>query len=188
MKLSAFVSSLLLLVSAIPLWAGVQGLITIYQPLTTEGTDQELAVIVAPVSVIAAGASEELLAMIARPNRLPQSKGADIADSNLLSRLGITLRIQTAEEPRRYVVTLDLAAAHGFEKFGVTVEEVIAAAVECIRRTMEETRLYHPSSEALEWELKLSTGSRDATGLRHWEKLYSVPPRPAAPAENTLGK
>jgi hypothetical protein len=166
-----------LMVGAALLDAGVPGLTTIYQPLTTAETDQELVVIVAPVPVIAGGASEELLTMIAQPNKLLQSDKGAVADSNLLSRLGIRLRASLGEGASYYVVLLDFAGSGAPERFGVTLNQVLAATVEAIQRTIENTRLYHPPAEEVRWRLRLEPREKIPADLRRLEKEYVIAPR-----------
>ena len=72
-------------------FAGTRILTFIYQPLTTLGTEQDAAVVVARIPILINAVPEAIIASIASPNKLLQSANANVPDSNLLSLLRIGL-------------------------------------------------------------------------------------------------
>ena len=109
-------------------FAGTRILTFIYQPLTTLGTEQDAAVVVARIPVLINAVPESIIGSIARPNKLLQSATANIPDSNLLSLLDIHLSAELVGS-KHYRVALDLRDMRSPEPFGVTADEVIAGAV-----------------------------------------------------------
>lgn len=132
---------LTLLIASGSAFAGLSGVGYVYQPLTTFGTDAEAEIIVAKVPIIASGPLENVLAYIGAPNRLPQRGPDIIEDSNLLSLLGISVGAEWIEKPEHYVATLDLSQMKPTDQYDLTDEQVVKAAVKCIRSTIDETGL-----------------------------------------------
>jgi hypothetical protein len=119
--------------------AGTRILTFIHQPLTTLGTDQDAAVIVARIPVLTNAVPESIIAHIASPNKLIQDSTAEIADSNLLSLLDIKISAKPVTE-RIYDVTLDIREMRPSDRFGVTAGEVVAATIECLKKMFGEQR------------------------------------------------
>lgn len=125
-----------LLISSLAL-AGISGLGFVYQPLTPLGTDQEAGIIIAKVPVIADSVPESTIGYVSAPNKLLQREPTIAEDSNLLSCLNISVSAEWVSE-KEYSATLDLSRMKPTEEFGVTEEAVVKAAVQCIRKTIDE--------------------------------------------------
>ena len=117
--------------------AGTSGLGFVYQPLTPLGTDQEGGIIIARIPVIADSVPESVIQYVSAPNKLLQLGSAAVEDSNLLSCLNIKLSAEWVSE-KEYSVRLDLSGMKPTDDFGVTEEAVVKAAVQCIRKTIDE--------------------------------------------------
>src|SRR4051812_4307960 len=89
-------------------FGGVSEISFVYQPITTMGTDSEAEIIIAKVPIIASGPQTNVLAYISAPHQLLQRGPNIVEDSNLLSRLGISVSGEEAGEGR-FVATLDLS-------------------------------------------------------------------------------
>jgi hypothetical protein len=125
-----------LLTSSLAL-AGTSGIGFVYQPLTTLGTDQEAEIIIARVPIIGDSVPESTIGYVSAPHKLLQREAAAVEDSNLLSCLNISVSAEWVSE-KRYTATLDLSRMKPTEEFGVTEEAVVKAAVQCIRKTIDE--------------------------------------------------
>ena len=125
-----------LLISSLAV-AGISGIGFVYQPLTPMGTDQEAEIIIARIPVIADSVPESTIGYVSAPNKLLQLGSAAVEDSNLLSCLNITVSAEWVS-PKEYSATLDLSRMKPTEDFGVTEEAVVKAAVQCIRKTIDE--------------------------------------------------
>jgi hypothetical protein len=82
---------LIFLLASSPAFAGLSAISFIYQPLTSLGTDSETKVVVAKVPIIVSGSPESVLTYISAPHQLLQRGPSIVDDSNLLSRLGISV-------------------------------------------------------------------------------------------------
>ena len=118
-------------------FAGTSGLGFVYQPLTTLGTDLDSEIIIAKIPIIASGGPESTIGYVSAPHKLLQREPAFAEDSNLLSCLNISVSAEWVSE-KRYAATLDLSRMKPTEDFGVTEEDVVKAAVQCIRKTIDE--------------------------------------------------
>lgn len=125
-----------LLISSLAV-AGTSGIGFVYQPLTPLGTDQEAGIIIAKVPVIADSVPESTIGYVSAPNKLLQREPTIAEDSNLLSCLNISVSAEWVSE-KEYSATLDLSRMKPTEGFGVTEEAVVKAAVQCIRKTIDE--------------------------------------------------
>ncbi len=121
-------------------FGGTSGIVFIYQPLHTLGTDQEPAILVTKIPIIADAVTETILAHIAAPNKLLQRKPAYAEDSNLLSSLGIGINAELVEVAGagQYAITLDLTRMKLATPYELAAEDVVKAAVDCIRRTLND--------------------------------------------------
>lgn len=108
----------------------------IYQPLTTLGTEGDAAVVVARVPVLVNAVPESVFGAIAWPNKLPQSDSAGVEDSNFISLLDIHLSAELLSG-RHFRITLDLRDMKSCEPYGVTAEEVVKGAIQCLKATMD---------------------------------------------------
>ena len=117
--------------------AGTSGLGFIYQPLTPLGTDQEAGIIITRVPVIADSVPESTIGYVSAPNKLLQRDPVIAEDSNLLSCLNIKVSAEWVSE-KEYSALLDLSGMKPTEDFGVTEAAVVKAAVQCIRKTIDE--------------------------------------------------
>ena len=125
-----------LLISSLAV-AGTSGLGFVYQPLTPLGTDQEAGIIIAKVPAILDSVPESTIGYVSAPNKLLQREPAVAEDSNLLSRLNISVSAEWISE-KEYSAILDLSRMKPTEEFDVTEEAVVKAAVQCIRKTIDE--------------------------------------------------
>jgi hypothetical protein len=128
-----------LLTSPLTLATGA-GIRFVYQPLTTARMEVDSVILVVRVPVITNISAPEgsYIGYISKPHRLPQDDWLSIEDSNILSRLGISVSDKLDEVEKRHEVTLDLSRMNPAKEYGVSDNEVVAAAVECIRRTADE--------------------------------------------------
>ena len=163
MKTSRIVIFLLASVSA---FGGVSGIVFVYQPLTTMGTDADPKIIVAKVPVIASGPIESVVTYISAPHQLPQRGPEIIEDSNLLSLLGISVSGEWIEKPEHYVATLDLSQMKATDAYELTDDEIVKAAVKCIRSTIDETGLKKT------WKIKIIGRQQDGDKWHKYEADY----------------
>lgn len=141
------------------------GINFVYQPLTTMGTDEDPAIIVAKVPVIAVGEPENLFQYISMPLKLQQHEFGHVDNSNLLSDLKIKVSGEWVSE-RESAVTLDLSAMEPTDSFEVTDEAVVKAAIECIRRTIDEIR------EKKTWKIRILSREQDRAKWSKYETSY----------------
>lgn len=141
------------------------GINFVYQPLTTMGTDEEPGIVVAKVPVIAVGEPENLLKYISMPLKLQQHEFGHVDDSNLLSHLKITVAGEWVSE-RESAVTLDLSAMEPMDSYEITNEAVVKAALECIRRTIDEIR------EKKTWKIRIVCREQDRAKWSKYETAY----------------
>src|SRR3954471_24552209 len=120
--------SMLVLAAASSAFGGVSGISFVYQPLTTLGTDAESKIVVAKVPIIVSGSPETVLTYICAPHQLLQRGPGIVEDSNLLSRLGISVGGETSG-PGRYTATLDLSEMKLTRQYELTDDAVVKAAL-----------------------------------------------------------
>lgn len=152
-------------------FAGTRILTFIYQPLTTLGTEQDAAIVVARIPVLINAVPESIIGSIARPNKLLQSATTNIPDSNLLSLLDIHLSAELVSG-RHYRVTLDLRDMHSTEPFGVTVDEVVAGTIKCLKATFDE------DENLGSYELHIQARNGDKTDWSRYEGRYESKKKP----------
>ncbi|HVF71846.1 MAG TPA: hypothetical protein VM940_09575 [Chthoniobacterales bacterium] len=162
---------LLVLLGTMPAFGSVSGVGFVYQPLTTFGTDADPKIIVAKVPIIASGPLENVLVYIAAPNRLPQRGPEIIEDSNLLSLLAISVEAEWVEKPEHYVATLNLSQMKAPDQYDLTDDDVVKAAVKCIRGTIDELGMKKP------WKIRITPRSQDDAKWRKYETDYRPHPR-----------
>ena len=152
-------------------FAGTRILTFIYQPLTTLGTEHDAAVVVARIPVLINAVPESIISAIGWPNKLLQGATANIADSNLLSRLDIHLSADLVSG-RHYRVTLDLRDMRSCEPYGVTADEVIAGTIKCLRATFDE------DENLVSYELRIQAKKDDKTDWSKYEGRYESKKKP----------
>lgn len=152
-------------------FAGLSGLSFVYQPLTTMGTDAEAGIVVARVPIIASGPLENVLSYISAPHQLPQRGPQIVEDSNLLSRLGISITGEEAPEANRFIATLDLSQMKSTKDYDLTDEAVVKAALRCIRNTINEI------GQRGIWKIKIIARAQDGGKWRKFETDYRPHPR-----------
>lgn len=141
------------------------GINFVYQPLTTMGTDEDPAIIVAKVPVIAVGEPENLLQYISMPLKLQQHAFGHVDNSNLLSDLKITVAGEWVSE-RESTVTLDLSAMELSGSDEITDEAVVKAAIDCIRRTIDEI------GGKKTWKIRIVCREQDRAKWSKYETAY----------------
>jgi hypothetical protein len=147
-------------------FGGTSGIHFVYQPLTTLGTEQDTKIIIAKIPVITNAVPESIIGYISAPHKLQQREQAFVDDSNLLSRLGIVVSAEWVPEPRHYVATLDLSAMKPTADFGLAEAVVVDAALDCIRRTIEEMGGESP------WKVRVISRPQDGTKWNKYETEY----------------
>jgi hypothetical protein len=167
MKISRIVIFLLVASSA---FGGLSGISFVYQPLTTLGTDMESKIIVAKVPIILSGSSEAVLTYICAPHQLLQRGPSIVEDSNLLSRLGISVSGETSG-PGRYTATLDLSQMKLTRQYGLTDDEIVKAALRCIRSTINEV------GEKGIWKIRVIGRPGDGAKWHRYETDYRPHPK-----------
>jgi hypothetical protein len=161
---------LIFLLAASSTFGGTSGISFVYQPLTTLGTDSESQIIVAKVPIILSGSPETVLTYICAPHQLLQRGPGIIDDSNLLSRLGISVSGETAG-PARYTATLDLSEMKLTRQYKLTDEEVVRATLRCIRNTINEV------GEKGIWKIRIIGRQQDGTKWHKYETDYRPHPK-----------
>ena len=149
---------------------GVSGISFVYQPLTTLGTDAEAGIVIAKVPIIASGPPADVLSYISAPHQLPQRGPQIVEDSNLLSRLGISVTGEESRDAGQFIATLDLSQMKRPKEYEVTEEAVVRAALRCIRSTINEV------GQKGIWKIRIL--ARQADGAK-WHK-YEADYRPHA--------
>jgi hypothetical protein len=142
------------------------GVCFVYQALTTMGTDEEAKIIVAKVPVIASGPAENILIYISAPHQLPQRGSEIVEDSNLLSCLGISVTGEWVEKPEHYVATLDLSQMKPTDTYDLSDEEIVKAAVKCIRSTIDE------NGPRKTWKIRINARPQDGAKWHKYEADY----------------
>jgi len=161
---------LIFLLAASSAFGGMSGISFIYQPLTTLGTDSEAKIVVAKVPIIASGSPETVLTYISAPHQLLQRGPGIVEDSNLLSRLGISVSGETAG-PGRYTATLDLSLMKLTRQYELTDDAVVKAALRCIRSTINEV------GEKGLWKIRIIGRQQDGGKWRKYETDYRPHPK-----------
>jgi hypothetical protein len=151
-------------------FGGVSGISFVYQPITTMGTDAEAQIIIAKVPIIASGPPANVLAYISAPHQLLQRGPQIVEDSNLLSRIGISVSGEEAGEGR-FVATLDLSQMKLTKEYGLTEEAVVKATLRCIRNTINEV------GQRGIWKIKIIPRPRDGAKWQKFETDYRPHPR-----------
>ena len=146
------------------------GINFVYQPLTTLGTDEDPAIIVAKIPVIAVGELENLLEYVSMPLKLQQHAWGQVDDSNLLSSLKIRVSGEVVSE-RESAVTLDLSAMEPTGSEEVTDDAVVKAALDCIRRTIDEI------GGKKTWKIRIVCREQDRARWSKYETAYRPKPR-----------
>ena len=161
---------LIFLLAASSAFGGLSGISFVYQPLTTLGTDMESKIIVAKVPIILSGSPEGMLTYICAPHQLLQRGPSIVEDSNLLSRLGISVSGETSG-PGRYTATLDLSQMKLTRQYALTDDEIVRAALRCIRSTINEV------GEKGIWKIRIIGRSQDGTKWRKYETDFRPHPK-----------
>lgn len=151
--------------------AGTRALTYVHQPLTKLGTDMDAGIVIARVPVLTNTVSEGLLAHVASPNRILQDKSAGISDSNILSILGISLSVKLVEGAK-YAVIMDLSLVTDPAAHGVTLDAVVASAIECINKTIIDTNVFHGDSQQVAWSLRLKADPKTVLALGKYQRDY----------------
>jgi hypothetical protein len=162
---------LICLLAASTALGGTSGISFVYQPLTTLGTDSEARIVVAKVPIIVSGPPESVLVYISAPAQLLQRGPAIIEDSNLLSRLGISINGEAGPERGYYVATLDLSQVKRTAQYGVTDEDVVRVALRCIRSTINEV------GQKGIWKIRIIGRQLDGGKWHKYETEYRPHPK-----------
>ena len=141
------------------------GINFVYQPLTTMGTDEDPAIVVAKVPVIAVGEPENLIQYISMPLKLQQHSWGHIDDSNLLSSLKIEVSGEWVSE-RESAVKLDLSSMESTDSYELTDHAVVKAALDCIRRTIDEI------GGKKTWKIRILCREQDRAKWSKYESAY----------------
>ena len=151
-------------------FGGTSGISFVYQPLTTLGTDSESKIIIAKVPIIVSGSPESVLTYISAPHQLLQRGPSIVEDSNLLSRLGISVSGETSG-PGRYVATLDLSLMKLTRQYELTDDAIVQATLRCIRSTINEV------GEKGIWRIRIIGRQQDGAKWRKYETDYRPHPK-----------
>ena len=143
----------------------------VYQPLTTMGTEAEPGIVIAKVPIIVSGPPENVLSYISAPHQLPQRGPEIVEDSNLLSRLGISVTGEQAPEPGRFIATLDLSHMTSLKEYKLIEETVVKAALRCIRNTINEI------GQKGIWKIRVVARPPDSGKWHKYEADYRPHPR-----------
>lgn len=146
-------------------FAGTSGISFVYQPLTTLGTDDESKIVVAKVPIIVSGSPEGVLTYICAPHQLLQRGPNIVEDSNLLSRIGISIEGENSG-PGRYTATLDLSQMKLTRQYELTDDQVVKAALRCIRSTINEV------GQKGIWKIRIIGRQQDGAKWRKYETDY----------------
>ena len=150
---------------------GVSGISFVYQPLTTMGTDTEGGIIVAKIPIIVSGPPENVLSYISAPHQLPQRGPSIVEDSNLLSRIGISVTGEKSADAGYFIATLDLSQMKLSKQYGLTEEAVVRATLRCIRNTINEV------GQKGIWKIRIVARPQESGKWRKYEAEYRPHPR-----------
>jgi hypothetical protein len=145
---------------------GLSAVSFVYQPLTTMGTDSEAQIIIAKVPIIASGPPANVLSYISAPHQLMQRGPQIVEDSNLLSRLGISVTGEDGADDGHFIATLDLSQMKLRREYALTDETVVKATLRCIRNTINEV------GQKGIWKIKIIPRAQDGTKWRKYETDY----------------
>jgi len=157
---------LIFLLASSSAFGGLSGICFVYQPLTTLGTDAESKIIVARIPIICSGSTESVFSYISAPHQLLQRGPAIVEDSNLLSALGVSVEAEWLEKPGHFVVTLDLSQMKRATRHQLSDDEVVNAAVKCIRRTIDEI------GQKKVWKVRVVGRPQDGAKWHKYETDY----------------
>ena len=152
-------------------FGGLSGISFVYQPLTTMGTDAEAGIVIAKVPIIVSGPPADVLSYISAPHQLPQRGPEIVEDSNLLSRLGISVTGEEAAEAGRFIATLDLSQMKRPKEYGLVDEAVVKAALRCIRNTINEI------GQKGIWKIRIVARPQERAKWQKYEAEYRPHPR-----------
>lgn len=161
---------LIFLLATTSAFGAASGISFVYQPLTTLGTDAESKIVIAKVPIIVSGSPEGVLAYICAPHQLLQRGPNIIEDSNLLSRIGISVEGETSG-PGRYTATLDLSQMKLTRQYALTDDEVVKAALRCVRSTINEV------GQKGIWKIRIIGRQQDGSKWRKYETDYRPHPK-----------
>ncbi len=147
-------------------FGGLSGISFVYQPLTTMGTDEEAQIIIAKVPIIASGPPANVLSYISAPHQLMQRGPQIVDDSNLLSRLGISVMGEEGADDSHFIATLDLSQMKSTKEYALTDEAIVKATLRCIRNTINEV------GQRGTWKIKIIPRPQDGTKWRKFETDY----------------
>jgi hypothetical protein len=157
---------LIFLMAASSAFAGLSGICFVYQPLTTLGTDAESKIVVARIPIICSGSPESVLTYISAPHQLLQRGPAIVEDSNLLSSVGISVEGEWVEKSGHYLATLNLSQMQPAGLHGLSDDEVVFAALKCIRRTIDEI------GQKKIWRVRIVGRPQDGSKWQKYETDY----------------
>ena len=130
-----FLSAFALVSAAISIHAGEPGLVLSYQPLDGQGSGELQIMPVTCHNMHGHSPYPSEVSLIAAKNIPPNNSNQELFDHNLASQAGI--RIDLEDDPKGgFTITLDLTELNVTEDFLCTPEELIAATLECIRKTL----------------------------------------------------
>ena len=162
--------ALIFLLAVSAAFGGTSAISFVYQPLTTLGTDAEAKIVIAKVPIIASGSPASVLTYICAPHQLLQRGPNIVEDSNLLSRLGIYVSGEAAASGR-YTATLDLSQMKLTRQYELSDDEVVKAALRCIRSTINEV------GEKGIWKIRVIGRPQDGTKWSRYETDYRPHPK-----------
>jgi hypothetical protein len=152
-------------------FGGLSGISFVHQPLTTMGTDEEAQIVIAKVPIIASGPPANVLSYISAPHQLMQRGPQIVEDSNLLSRLAISITGEESTETGRFIATLDLSQMKSLKEYRLTDEAVVRAALRCIRNTINEI------GQKGIWRIRIVGRPQDGAKWHKYEADYRPHPR-----------
>jgi hypothetical protein len=150
---------------------GESGISFVYQPLTTMGTDADAGIVVAKIPIIVSGAPENVLSYISAPHQLPQRGPKIVEDSNLLSRLGISVTGEKSADAGYFIATLDLSQMKLPREYKLTDDAIVRATLRCIRNTINEV------GQKGIWKIRIVARQPDSGKWRKYEADYRPHPR-----------
>ena len=162
---------LIFLLASSSAFGGTSGISYVYQPLTTLGTDAESQIVVAKVPIIVSGSPETVLTYISAPHQLLQRGPTIVDDSNLLSRLGISVSGEAGAGTGRYTATLDLSEMKSTAEYKLSEDAVVKAALKCIRSTINEV------GQKGIWKIRIIARQQDGAKWHKYEADYRPHPR-----------
>jgi hypothetical protein len=162
---------LIFLLLASSAFGGLSSISFVYQPLTTMGTDSEAEIIIAKVPIIASGPPANVLSYICAPHQLLQRGPQIVDDSNLLSRLGISVSGEEGADATHFTAILDLSQMKSTKQYGLTEEAVVKATLRCIRSTINEV------GQKGIWKIKVIARPQEGAKWHKFETDYRPHPK-----------